>query len=74
MDKSCLPGLNDSILIVPCGILSLFLPGQAESFHLLHLFVGKQPCHFAFWRVTADEINYRRFFDINDLAGLRIGR
>src|SRR3546814_14478618 len=26
----------------------------------------------AFWRVATSEINYRRFFDINDLAGLRI--
>src|ERR1700691_578589 len=26
----------------------------------------------AFWRVAADEINYRRFFNINDLAGLRM--
>jgi (1->4)-alpha-D-glucan 1-alpha-D-glucosylmutase len=26
----------------------------------------------AYWRTAADEINYRRFFDINDLAGLRV--
>jgi len=26
----------------------------------------------AFWRVASDEINYRRFFDVNDLAGLRV--
>ncbi len=26
----------------------------------------------SFWRVAADDINYRRFFDINDLAGLRM--
>ena len=25
-----------------------------------------------FWRVAVDEINYRRFFDINELAGLRM--
>lgn len=25
----------------------------------------------AYWRVAADEINYRRFFDVNDLAALR---
>ncbi len=26
----------------------------------------------AYWRVASDEINYRRFFDVNDLAGLRV--
>src|SRR5690606_32593225 len=26
----------------------------------------------AFWRVAADEINYRRFFDVNELAALRM--
>ena len=33
-----------------------------------------QQQHFrlAYWRVSADEINYRRFFDVNDLAGVRV--
>ena len=26
----------------------------------------------AYWRVSAEEINYRRFFDVNDLVGLRM--
>src|SRR5581483_12294191 len=26
----------------------------------------------SFWRVAADEINYRRFFDINELAAIRV--
>jgi (1->4)-alpha-D-glucan 1-alpha-D-glucosylmutase len=31
-------------------------------------------CHFrlAFWRTAAGDINYRRFFDINELVGLRM--
>ncbi|MBC5799926.1 MAG: malto-oligosyltrehalose synthase [Candidatus Eremiobacteraeota bacterium] len=32
----------------------------------------QQHYRLAYWRVSADEINYRRFFDINNLAGLRI--
>jgi (1->4)-alpha-D-glucan 1-alpha-D-glucosylmutase len=32
----------------------------------------EQVYRLAFWRVAADEINYRRFFDINDLAGVRV--
>ena len=31
-----------------------------------------QAYRLAYWRVAADEINYRRFFDINDLAALRM--
>jgi (1->4)-alpha-D-glucan 1-alpha-D-glucosylmutase len=33
-----------------------------------------QAYRVAFWRVAAEEINYRRFFDINALAGLRVER
>ncbi|HER63199.1 MAG TPA: malto-oligosyltrehalose synthase, partial [Desulfobacteraceae bacterium] len=46
--------------------------GDPESFDLLHELLGRQAYRLAFWRVASDEINYRRFFDINDLAGLRI--
>jgi (1->4)-alpha-D-glucan 1-alpha-D-glucosylmutase len=46
-------------------------PGKRESFEPLHQLLERQPYRLAYWRVAADEINYRRFFDINDLAGLR---
>ena len=38
----------------------------------LHALLEAQAYRFAFWRVASDEINYRRFFDINDLAALRM--
>src|SRR5690606_13017174 len=38
----------------------------------LHDLLERQSYRLAYWRVAAQEINYRRFFDINDLAGLRI--
>jgi (1->4)-alpha-D-glucan 1-alpha-D-glucosylmutase len=38
----------------------------------LHTLLEQQVYRLAYWRVAGDEINYRRFFDINDLAGLRI--
>ena len=38
----------------------------------LHALHEQQSYRLAFWRVAADEINYRRFFDINELAGLRM--
>ena len=37
-----------------------------------HAFLERQAYRLAFWRVSAEEINYRRFFDINDLVGLRM--
>ena len=36
--------------------------------------LAKQHYRLAFWRKAADSINYRRFFDINDLVGLRSER
>ncbi len=46
-------------------------PGDAASFDTLHELLEAQPYRLAYWRVAQDEINYRRFFDINDLAALR---
>jgi (1->4)-alpha-D-glucan 1-alpha-D-glucosylmutase len=40
----------------------------------LHALLDAQAYRLAYWRVAADEINYRRFFDINELAALRIER
>ena len=46
-------------------------PGDSASFDALHRLLEEQVYRLAHWRVAAEEINYRRFFDINDLAGLR---
>ena len=37
----------------------------------LHALLERQHYRLAFWRVAASDINYRRFFDITDLAGIR---
>jgi (1->4)-alpha-D-glucan 1-alpha-D-glucosylmutase len=37
----------------------------------MHELLEMQPYRLAYWRVASDEINYRRFFDINDLAAIR---
>jgi (1->4)-alpha-D-glucan 1-alpha-D-glucosylmutase len=47
-------------------------PGNSRSFDLLHDLIKAQVYRLAQWRVAADDINYRRFFDINDLAALRM--
>jgi (1->4)-alpha-D-glucan 1-alpha-D-glucosylmutase len=40
----------------------------------LHALLEAQAFRLAFWRVAGDDINYRRFFDVNHLAGLRTER
>lgn len=49
-------------------------PGEPNSFVALHRLLEQQHYRLAFWRVAADEVNYRRFFDINELAGIRMER
>jgi (1->4)-alpha-D-glucan 1-alpha-D-glucosylmutase len=46
-------------------------PGDPRGFDLLHELLEMQVYRLAYWRVAVEEINYRRFFDINDLAGIR---
>lgn len=43
-----------------------------RSFDDLHELIKAQAFRLAQWRVAADDINYRRFFDVNDLAALRM--
>jgi (1->4)-alpha-D-glucan 1-alpha-D-glucosylmutase len=47
-------------------------PGDPRSFDTLDQLLNAQSYRLAFWRVAAEEINYRRFFDINDLAAIRM--
>ena len=46
-------------------------PGDAASFDALHALLERQPFRLTGWRVAVDDINYRRFFDINELAAVR---
>lgn len=48
------------------------IPENPRSFDRLDTLIDRQPYRLAFWRVASDEINYRRFFDINDMAAVRI--
>jgi (1->4)-alpha-D-glucan 1-alpha-D-glucosylmutase len=48
------------------------IPGDPHSFDALHALLEAQVYRLAHWRVSAEEINYRRFFDINELVGLRM--
>lgn len=45
-------------------------PGEPASFDLLDELLLEQFYRLAHWQVASDEINYRRFFDVNELAAL----
>jgi (1->4)-alpha-D-glucan 1-alpha-D-glucosylmutase len=47
-------------------------PGSPASFDALDRLIARQHWRAASYRVAADDINYRRFFNINDLAGVRV--
>jgi (1->4)-alpha-D-glucan 1-alpha-D-glucosylmutase len=46
--------------------------GQPRSFDALDRLLNAQSYRLAHWRVASEEINYRRFFDVNQLAALRV--
>ncbi|MDC0719033.1 malto-oligosyltrehalose synthase [Nannocystis bainbridge] len=47
-------------------------PGDPRSFDALEAFLGEQVYRLSFWRVATEEINYRRFFDVNELAAVKM--
>ena len=49
-------------------------PGDAASFDALDALIARQAYRLAHWRVASDDVNYRRFFDVNGLAALRMER
>jgi (1->4)-alpha-D-glucan 1-alpha-D-glucosylmutase len=46
--------------------------GDPHSFDRLERLLESEAYRMSFWRVAMDEINYRRFFDVNELAAIRV--
>lgn len=46
--------------------------GDPHSFDKLEKFLDDQSYRLSHWQVAADEVNYRRFFDVNELAAIRV--
>jgi len=46
--------------------------GDPRSFDALDAIISAQAYRLAYWRVASEEINYRRFFDINTMAAIRV--
>ena len=47
-------------------------PGEAASFDELDRILSLQHYRLSYWRVSTEQINYRRFFDVNNLAAVRM--
>lgn len=47
-------------------------PGEPDSFGRLERLLAAQPYWLAFWQTALEEVNYQRFFDISDLARVRV--
>ncbi|WPO00661.1 malto-oligosyltrehalose synthase [Pseudomonas sp. MUP55] len=54
--------------------LAAFDGRTPEGFERLHELLEQQTYRLASWRTAADDINWRRFFDVNELGGLRVER
>jgi (1->4)-alpha-D-glucan 1-alpha-D-glucosylmutase len=52
--------------------LDAFNTADETGIEMLDDLLDAQPYRPAFWRVAAEEINYRRFFDVNQLAAIRV--
>ncbi|MBD2343974.1 malto-oligosyltrehalose synthase [Anabaena subtropica] len=46
--------------------------GNSESFNLLDELLNDQFYRLAFWKVGAEEMNYRRFFTVNELISVKV--
>ena len=47
-------------------------PSETESFNGLDELLDRQWYRLAYWRIASEKINYRRFFDVTDLIGVRV--
>lgn len=48
------------------------IEGNPESFDLLDDLLSEQNFRLTYWKVATDEINYRRFFNVNSLISVRV--
>jgi (1->4)-alpha-D-glucan 1-alpha-D-glucosylmutase len=52
--------------------LMRFSAATADGLDALHQLLERQHYRLAWWRNAAEEINWRRFFEVSDLAGVRV--
>ncbi|NOJ38118.1 malto-oligosyltrehalose synthase [Bradyrhizobium australiense] len=71
--KSELKGITEAAGIIARGLAAYRAgPDRAAATLALHHLLERQHYKLGHWRLASSDINYRRFFDINTLAGLRV--
>ncbi|HXD46711.1 MAG TPA: malto-oligosyltrehalose synthase [Pseudolabrys sp.] len=68
--KARLAGIHGAADVIERG-LSAYRAGSETGTAALHRLLERQHYRLAYWRVAFSAVNYRRFFDISDLAGIR---
>ncbi|ABD89217.1 malto-oligosyltrehalose synthase [Rhodopseudomonas palustris] len=79
-DRAAAPAFKDALKRIPGSAaiiargLEAYRAGQDRpaQTQMLHLLLERQHYKLGHWRLASSEINYRRFFDVNSLAGLRV--
>lgn len=77
-DRQEAPSFKERLVAIPDGEavitrgLAAYAAETPHGLAALHRLLERQHYRLAFWRVAFSAINYRRFFDVNDLAGLRM--
>jgi len=71
LDKLCeeVPAVREAIART---LTELHDTNDPTSFDRLDALISNQPYRLSSWKVAAEEINYRRFFDVNTLAAIRM--
>lgn len=71
--KTALSLINGAADVIARG-LSAYKAGEGRETqtNALHRLLERQHYRLGHWRLATSEINYRRFFDVNSLAGLRV--
>ncbi len=59
---------------IQAAVTSLQDVSSPEAIDRYDRFLSSQPYRLASWKVAGEEINYRRFFDVNSLAAIRMER
>jgi (1->4)-alpha-D-glucan 1-alpha-D-glucosylmutase len=65
-NKTILKFVEDNLIEFQC------VSESPQSCERMHELLEQQAYRLAYWRVSADIINYRRFFDVNSLIALRM--
>ncbi|MFC0240070.1 malto-oligosyltrehalose synthase [Rhodopseudomonas telluris] len=71
--KAALKGVEGGAALIEKGLAAYRAgEGRQTQIQALHNLLERQHYRLGHWQLATSEINYRRFFDVNTLAGLRV--